>query len=52
MKTDAHPYCGTGNFGAQRLNKPTHEPDKRKGAHISWPASIISFNTSEDIEGE
>ena len=29
-----------------------HELDERKGTHKVLPASIISFNPSEDIEGE
>ena len=52
MKIDAYPYCSTGDFGVQRSGKSTHEPDGREVTYISWPASIISFNRSEDIEGE
>jgi hypothetical protein len=52
MKINAHPRCGPGDFGVQGSGKSSHEPDKRKGTDRSFPASMISFNPSEDMEGE
>ena len=52
MKIDAHPPSEAGDSGVQRSVKLTHERDKRKGTHKALSASIISFNPSEDIEGE
>ena len=52
MKIDAYPLCGTGDFGVQRSGKSTGEPGDGRETHISLPRSIISFNSSEDIEGE
>ena len=52
IKIDAHPRCGTGNLGVQGSGKSTNEPGDRRETHMSLPRSIISFNSSEDIEGE
>ena len=52
MRIGAHPRCGTRDIGVQRSGKFTDEQDKRKGTHKALPTSIISFNSSEDIEGK
>jgi hypothetical protein len=47
-----YPRCGPGYFGIQGSGKSSHEPDRGKGTDSSFPASMIVFNPSEDIEGE
>jgi len=51
MSICVHLYCGTGDLEVQTSGNSICEPNKRKEAHKSWPASMISFNVSEDIEG-
>jgi hypothetical protein len=51
MKINAYPRCGSGDFGVQGSGKSSDELDKRKGTDRSLPASMISFNPSEDMEG-
>lgn len=52
MEIDAHPPCGAENFRVRGSRKSTRELDDREGAHMLLPKSIISFNSSEDIEDE
>jgi hypothetical protein len=52
MKTNAYLHCGPGDFEVQGSGGPNHELGRRKGTDRSFPVSMISFNLSEDMEGE
>jgi hypothetical protein len=51
MNVNAHPRCGSGEFGIQESGKSSDEPDRRKGTDRSLPVSTTSFSPSEDMGG-